>query len=338
MFPEKIPLAKNINREFKNLEGVKVKSCTKYLENIDFKKTANGALMQSLVLSLLFLSGPIFAKEIALTFDDAPVGSSKHFESSARTDELIRKLKQLNVQGAMIFANPCKNEKKSLPQLKKYVDAGQLIGNHTCTHPRLDEVGFSEYSKDAEKAELLLSPLLTGQKYFRYPYLNEGKDETLRDQMRAWLKANNYRNGMVSVDNDDYIVSWGINKAKENGKEIDYKKIEKIFLNHVLGAVDFYDEAAVKHLGYSPKHVILLHEVDATVMFIDALVTELRAKGWKIISAKEAFEDKLYLEQPKNTYANNGIIAQVVMEKTGEKVAYNHFDELKAELSKALGL
>ena len=294
--------------------------------------------MRLLILFLLFFSNSIFAKEIALTFDDAPVNSSKHFESGARTDELIKKLKQLNVQEAMIFANPCKNEKTSIPQLKKYVDAGHLIGNHTCSHPRLDEVGFSEYSKDTEKAELLLSPFLSGQKFFRYPYLNEGKDESLRDQMRAWLKTKGYRNGMVSVDNDDYIVSWAINKAKAEGKQIDYKKIEKIFLNHILGAVDFYDEAAVKHLGYSPKHVILLHEVDATDMFLDSLVTELRNKGWKIISAKDAFADKLYLEQPKNTYANNGIIAQVIMEQTGEKISYNQVDQLRSELIKELGL
>ncbi len=109
-------------------------------------------------------------------------------------------------------------------------------------------------------------------------------------------------------------------------------------MNHLLGAVDFYDELALQYLGYSPKHVILLHEVDATVMFIDSLVKELRNRGWKIISAKEAFQDKLYLEQPKNTFANNGIIAQVVMEKTGQRIAYNHFDKLKAELIKALGL
>ncbi|MBK9324365.1 MAG: polysaccharide deacetylase family protein [Bdellovibrionaceae bacterium] len=291
-----------------------------------------------LLAVLLLFSGESFSKEIALTFDDAPVSASEHFESIKRTEELIRKLRLLKVPEAMVFANPCKDEKTSVSHLKKYVEAGHLIGNHTCSHPRLDDVGFNEYSKDAEKADQLLSPLFIGQKFFRFPFLNESKDEKLRDQIRAWLKTNGYRNGMVSVDNDDYIVSWAINKAKETGKKIDYKKVEKIFLNHLLGAVEFYDDLAVKQLGYSPKHVILLHEVDATVMFIDSLVKELRQRGWKIISAKEAFEDRLYLEQPKNTYANNGIIAQIAMEKTGEKIAYNHFDELKAELVKALGL
>lgn len=292
--------------------------------------------MKSIFVILIF-SLNSFAKEIALTFDDAPVSSSQHFESSARTDELIKKLKILKVPEVMIFANPCK-EKNSISQLKKYVDAGHLIANHTCSHPRLDDVGFSVYSKDAEKADWLLSSLLSGQRFFRFPFLNESKDEKLRDQMRDWLKANNYRSGMVSVDNDDYIFSWAINKAKDNKKKIDYKKVEQLFLDHLLGAVDFYDDLAVKNLGHSPKHVILLHEVDATVMFIDSLVNELRKKGWKIISAKEAYQDKLYLEKPKNTYGNNGIVAQVAFEITGEKNGYNHFDEIKAKLTKILGL
>jgi len=295
--------------------------------------------MKYLFLILIF-SFNAQAKEIALTFDDAPMNSSQHFDTNARTDELIKKLKSLNVPEAMIFANPCKGSDSgsAIAQLKKYVDAGFLIGNHTCSHPRLDDVGFAEYSKDAEKGDKLLSSLFQGQKFFRFPFLNESKDEKLRDQMRNWLKANQYRNGMVSVDNDDYIFSWAINQAKDQGKKIDYKKVEALFLKHLIGAVGFYDDLAVKTLGYSPKHVILLHEMDATVMFIDSLVKELRKNGWKIISAKDAYQDKLYLEQPKNIYANNGIIAQVAMEKTGEKIGYNHFDEIKAELEKILGL
>jgi hypothetical protein len=78
--------------------------------------------------------------------------------------------------------------------------------------------------------------------------------------------------------------------------------------------------------------------MDATVMFIDSLVKELRRTGWTIISAKEAYEDKLYSENPKNTYANNGIIAQIAMEKTGERIGYGGFEELKQELHKVLGL
>lgn len=292
-----------------------------------------------LATSLLFLSGA-YAKEIALSFDDAPTGTSKHFETHQRTKTLIRKLKDLNVPSVMIFANPCKRDDPAsvVKQLKKYRDAGHLIANHTCSHPRLDEVGFDEYAKDAVKGDDLLAPLFVGQKFFRFPFLNEGKDEKRRDQMREWLKANHYRNGMVSIDNEDTIFSFKINQAKNQGKKIDYKKVEALFLKHLIGAANFYEDLAVKTLGYSPKHVILLHEVDATVMFVDSLVQAFRKEGWTLIGVDEAYQDKMYFEQPKNTYANNGIISQIHTEKTGERLGYNHFDAIKAELDRILGL
>jgi peptidoglycan/xylan/chitin deacetylase (PgdA/CDA1 family) len=170
---------------------------------------------------LLFSSPSYAAKEIALTFDDAPVDSSMHFETNARTDALIKKLKELKVPPVMIFANPCKRENLSIVirQLKKYRDAGHFIGNHTCSHPRLDDLGFERYSADANKGDTLLTPLFSGQKFFRYPFLNEGKEEPLRDQMRDWLITRHYKNGMVSVDSNDYVFSSRINEAKKRGKK-----------------------------------------------------------------------------------------------------------------------
>ena len=302
--------------------------------NIFFKKLAQTVI--------ILASGTPFvrAKEIALTFDDAPMSNSKHFESSARTEELIRKLKSLEVPAVIIFANPCKKKSEALvlKQLQKYKDAGHIIGNHTCSHPRLDDSGYTTFSTDAESADKILTPLFSDQKFFRFPFLNEGTDVKLRDQMREWLKTNNYRNGLVSVDTDDYIFSSEINKAKKSGNKIDYKMVKKLFVAHLVGAANFYDKLAVDTLGYSPKHVMLLQEMEATVMFIDALVLELRKQGWKIISANEAYKDRLYSSLPKNTDTSNGIIAQLASEKTGKKVEYQQFDEIKDKLDKVLGL
>lgn len=278
------------------------------------------------------------SKEIALSFDDAPMGTSKHFESNARTDELIRKLKVLNVPPVIIFALPCnrKDFTSVINQLKKYKDAGNFIGNHSCSHLNVDEVGEDVFLKDVETADRLLGPILSDQKIFRFPYLHEGKEEKVRNEVRAWLRKNKYRNGMVSIDTDDYIFSSKINQAKNLEKNIDYKKVEALFVDHLIGAAEFYDDLAIKTLGYSPKHVILLHEMDVTVMFIDSLVNELRKRGWKIISVKEAYQDKLYLEEPKNTYANDGIVAQLAMDKTAKKVSYQHLEEIKKKLDDIL--
>lgn len=289
-------------------------------------------------IGALLLSFSTVAKELALTFDDAPKDTTSYSETHARTEKLIKKLKELKIPGAMIFANPCKRNasKDVIAQLKKYKDAGHEIANHTCTHPRIEDIGVNSYLENIKKADTLLSPLFSDKKFFRYPFLDEGKDEATRDQIRSWLKENNYHQGMVSIDNDDYVYSQKINDAY--GKKIDFNKLEKHFVDHVVGAAEFYDKTAQSVLGYSPKHVLLLHEMDATVMFLDALVKELRRKGWKIISAKEAYKDKLYEQAPKNLYAGNGIIAQMAFEKTGEKVRYGKYEDFEKELHRLFGL
>lgn len=286
------------------------------------------------------LAQPLQAKEIALTFDDSPAESSLHFESNQRTDELLKKLKELSVPPVIVFANPCKgvDSESTLRQLKKYRDDGHLIGNHTCTHPRLDTVGIADFKADSKKADSLLAPYFSGQKYFRFPFLNEGADPKVRDEMRMWLHKNKYRNGMVSADNEDPIFSYKINQAKQQGKKIDYEKVKELFLDHITSSLKCADDLAKKVLGYSPKHVLLLHERDATIMFIDSLATELRDKGWKIISAVDAYQDKLYLETPANTHAGNGIISQIAFEKTGKKTVCYDFESLKRKLNQVLGL
>lgn len=290
-----------------------------------------------IILSLSFYAQ---AKEVALSFDDAPSKTSQHFNSIDRTNELVRKLNELQVPPTMIFANGCKGENLEAMrrQLTKYTDAGHLIQNHTCSHPRLDKVGFKVFSEDVEKGEQLLQPLLKGQKYFRFPFLNEGTDESVRDQMRLWLKSRGYRNASISGDNEDPTFSAKINEAKKLGKKIDYQAIKQVFLDHVISSLECNDELAVKNLGRSPKHMLLLHEADATVMFIDSLVSELRSRGWRIISAEDAYTDELYNEEPKNTYSGFGIIAQVVFEKTGKKKSCYDYSALTERLNVILDL
>lgn len=285
-------------------------------------------------------SSPVNTKQLALTFDDAPTEATPHSNSVKRTELLIEKLKTLNVPPVMVFANPCKGDggRKTLLQLKKYKDAGHRLANHTCSHPRLDNVGADIFIKDIWKAEKLLASLVEGQKFLRFPYLNEGTQTQTRDQIRAWLKSNQYRNGYVSIDNDDYLFSAKINEAKKKNKAIDYAKVETLFIDHVVGAAEFYNQLAVKNLGRSPKHVLLLHEVDVTVQSIDKLVAALKEKGWSIISIDDAYKDELYINEPINNYANNGIISQIIYEKTKQKSSYTQFEELKIKLNKILGL
>lgn len=295
--------------------------------------------MQILFILIMFTNA-VSAKELAFTFDDAPVGTTKHFQSEERTLALVNKIRNLKLPSVMTFANPCKRKdtQSVLKQLRIYTDNGHRIGNHTCSHPRLDDVGYQEFTREIAEAESHLAPLLGAQKFFRFPYLNEGSDAGLRDRVREFLAKNDYRNGAVSIDNDDSWITYKVNEAAKRNNPIDYEAVKRLLISHIVGAADYYDRLAVKELGYSPKHVLLLHEVDMTVMFFESLVAEFQSQGWKIIDVDEAYRDQLYQRSPKSIYANNGIIAQVVHEQTGERKRYAVFNELDKELNRILGL
>ncbi|MBC7691153.1 MAG: polysaccharide deacetylase family protein [Methylotenera sp.] len=186
-------------------------------------------------------------REIALTFDDSPAEDSRLSTSEQRSRELIGKLEKLHIPPVLIFANACKRSDSVLRQLQLHSSAGHLIGNHTCTHPSLDQVGFVRYAADAAQGDTLLEPLLArqpGERFFRFSFLNEGEEVKVRDSMRQWLTAYHYRNGLVSVDDDDYLFSSKINQARKRGRKIDYSKVKSLFIRHVTGAVEFYDALA----------------------------------------------------------------------------------------------
>jgi peptidoglycan/xylan/chitin deacetylase (PgdA/CDA1 family) len=278
---------------------------------------------------------PGAARELALTFDDAPVEDSVFFKTHQRTQELIRKLKDLHVPPVFVFANGCRRPDAAsvVEQLRAFRRRGDFVENHTCNHVRLDDVGPAAFIKDAEKNDKILSPLFEGQKFFRFPYSNEGTDVLARDQIRQWLESNHYRNGFFSIDDADYLFSF---KIIEKGKIPDKNRLRSLFVHYLMGAVAFYDDLAVKTLGYSPKHVMLLHVRDATVLFVDDFIKELRSQKWTIIDPREAYKDPLYSMHPKNTFTGFGIIAQLAFEKTGKKVWFGHDDDIQADIDRVL--
>ena len=70
----------------------------------------------------------------------------------------------------------------------KHKQQGFTLGNHTYTHISLSRVGAEKYIADLDKADQKLTSIMTTPKYFRYPYLDEGKGEN-RTQVYDYLST-----------------------------------------------------------------------------------------------------------------------------------------------------
>lgn len=247
-----------------------------------------------------------FARQIALTFDDAPRGDGAYFTGVQRTQALISRLSQLGVKEVAFF---CNTNRIGLSRIEQYAKAGHWIANHTHTHPSLHDVGPEAFTRDMEEAEKKLISNTRFIKWFRFPFLHEGKTVEDRDYVRRYLQARGYRNGYVTVDTYDWYMSRLFEEAIKNKKKVHFDRLKELFARVIVEGVEYYDGIAQATLGRSPKHVLLLHENDLTVVSLDKLVGKLREKGWEIISPVEAYTDPIASEEPETLFLGQGRVA-----------------------------
>jgi peptidoglycan/xylan/chitin deacetylase (PgdA/CDA1 family) len=269
----------------------------------------------ALLLACLLSVAPATAqKRIALSFDDIPRGPGAFMDRDARAARLIAALKAAGVEQAAFFVNPgAIASRAGQRDIAAYAAAGHVLANHSFSHPGLSKTDARAYLANIAMAEAVLKPLPGYRPWFRYPFLDEGgRDKAKRDAVRAGLKAMGLRNGYVTAESSDWHIEALAVKAKQAGERIDMAALRDLYVESHVEAAEFYDALAVKALGASPKHVMLLHETDIAALFIGDLVKALRAKGWEIVTADDAYAEPLLAGAAPDTPVAQGAITELI--------------------------
>ena len=258
-------------------------------------------------------------KRIALSFDDVPRSTGAFFEDEdVRASQLIAALKAAKVEQVAIFVNPGRINygDGDADRIARYVAAGHVIADHSFTHYKLSRVSAEAYLADIDKAEAWLKGRPGYRPWFRFPTLDEGgPDIAKRDAVRAGLKARGLRNAYVTVDGLDWNMEALALAAKKAGKPIDLAAFRTLYVETMVESADFADDLAKRTIGRSPVHMLLLHETDIGALFVGDLVKALRARGWEVVTADEAYADPVYLSSPQVRYANGTLTEQLAWEK-----------------------
>lgn len=260
---------------------------------------------------LLAVCLPLRAGEIALSFDDAPRPDSALMSGMERSERLVAALAEAQVKGAIFFAIGSRVDTQGDERLRRYQQAGHFIANHSHTHGFPHELGLEAYVADIAAADAVLRPYPGFINLYRFPYLNEGRDEALRDGIRAALIERDYRHGYVTVDNYDWYMEALLQRALEQGRPVNYGKLGALYVKLLLDAVNFYDAIAQATMGRSPRHVLLLHENDLAALFVGQLVMALRRQGWSIIDGQQAYQDPIANVVTDTLFNGQGRVAAI---------------------------
>lgn len=275
------------------------------------------------------------AREIALTFDDAPTPDSALMTGAGRTDKLIGALQSVGVKDVMFFVTGKNVSDETRKRLLKYTDAGFHLANHSYSHRSAEQITHDDYLSDVYRAHLLIKDLPNFLPFHRFPYLHAGKDQASVDYLQQELKTMGYRDGYVTIDNFDWLISSLLTKAFEDKKKVDLDKARDFYVQTLIRNIEFYDAIAQKTLKRSPRHIMLLHENDAAALFVDDLVIELRKQGWKIVSPQKAYQDKMAKTYPNTQFQKQGRVAAIAASKGVAQSELRHESENEVYLTQA---
>jgi peptidoglycan-N-acetylglucosamine deacetylase len=274
----------------------------------EFTKTL-GAAAVAIGLNKRALSSVPPQPQFAITMDDFAWHNAVHLTAEDRNRAILNVLTANRAKAALFVVGQNAEEERARAMLKKWDDAGHIIGNHTYSHRWLSSgITIADYEQDILRAEKILKDFKTFRKIFRYPLLKEGDTAAKRDQVHAFLKAHGYRIGHVTIDNSDWIVDQRLKVRLQKDPNADTKPYRDFYLEHMWDRAQYYDALGKRVLGRPVKHTILMHFNLLNGLFLGDLIAMFKSKGWQLIDAAEAFTDPVFLAEPKILPAGESIV------------------------------
>jgi peptidoglycan-N-acetylglucosamine deacetylase len=217
-------------------------------------------------------------REIALTFDDLPI-----------TPDASTKIVQTLVTHqapAIGFVIAERVNPESLPSLHEFLVAGFPLGSHSYSHPNLRKTSAELYIADLERADKILTPLMTGKKYFRYPYLAEGMWPS-KQKVLAYLQANHYTVAPVTIDSRDFEFNQELLQHSEYDKPEVLSQFKQRYVNFVWEQTKKAEQKQQCRVG---KQIILLHANVLNSLFLGDLLQMYAGHGYRFISLDDALQ------------------------------------------------
>ena len=274
--------------------------------------------MRWIVLAISFFAlgvSPARAGEVAVTFDDlpifgyyAPMPAAQKITSSLLDGFRHHHWKVTGFVNEIQFDNWDRTARVDL--LRRWLDAGMDLGNHSYSHLSLTKTPVEAYITDVSRGETVTKWLLAQrgrqERWYRHPYLETGPTLEIRKRFEGWLTDHGYRVAPVSMENSDWVFAEPYDDALAHGDTAAAAQIRQAYLAYTAQIVPWYRQAAKDVLGREPAFVFLLHASRLNAASIDALAAIFAANHLHPVTLDRAMADPAY-SIPDNYAGSNGI-------------------------------
>lgn len=238
-----------------------------------------------------------FGREVAITIDDLPRGGDWGCEAApllAMTAKLLQPFRagRIPVTG-FVIGDRCPEVRAEA--LRLWLAAGAELGNHTYSHPNLNDTPASEYITDIVRGEDVVRKV-TGvdPRYFRYPYLKAGKDPQTRQAVMDYLASHGRRNAPVTLDNSDYMFAAIYARALRDHDAAMAKRVAEAYVPYMESIFEFFERRSKEVTGHEIRQVLLIHASQLNADLMPELLAMMRRRGYTVVSLERALEDEAY--------------------------------------------
>jgi hypothetical protein len=262
------------------------------------------------LISIMVIPTSVSAAEVSITMDDPNLYSGPVLTGVERNNRILSALEKHRVKGVLFVCGKRIDSSEGKSLLASWVAAGHAFGNHSYSHESYGskEMTFESFSSDVSRAESII-PFVSGHpRWFRFPFLKEGDSALKRDRMRGFLRDRGYSNGYVTIDASDWYISDRLTERLQKNPKADLAPYREFYLNHIWDRALYYHGLSKKVLGREVKHTLLIHHNLLNALFLDDLLAMFKNKGWKLISAQDAFVDPVFKLEPNIAPMGESII------------------------------
>lgn len=230
-------------------------------------------------------------REVAITIDDLPFVGSANNKDSALKREHDRFLKILdtlveNQVPATGFVIAGSIERGQWELLEAFHNAGFTIGNHTYTHANLNTTSADKYIENIDRADKRLDKLMSHPRYFRYPYLAEGRGDK-KAKVQQYLAEHDYIIAPVTIDTKDFRFNGQLYRVPYRARPNYLPKLRKQYLSYIWKQTKRAEKRAN---GKPVRHILLIHANLLNSHFMGDIIEMYRENGYRFISLEDALK------------------------------------------------
>ena len=240
------------------------------------------------------------APEIAITIDDLPVHSPypPGVTPLEVNRQMVAALKAEHVP-VTAFVNAVNvKDADTMQALREWRAAGFVLGNHTWSHKHFSEITLGEFEDEVTKDEPVLEQLAGGAdwRWFRYPFLDEGKDQEQRIAGRQVLAKHGYRVAAVTTGFGDWQWTGVYGRCTSRHDPAGVAELERLYLAAVKQSIAVDRTTAHELYGRDIPYVLLMHVSAMSAHMMPQVLKIYRDAGYRFISLPEAERDPVYRE------------------------------------------